>query len=277
MKDHNTRVVVLGTVLLGAAAGVVGCFTLLRRRALMGDALSHATLPGVCLAFLLAPSLGQDPRSLSVLLCGATISGVGGIGCILFIRRLPRLREDAALCIVLSVFFGAGIVLLSVVQNSSQGNAAGLESFIYGKTASMRSSDAMLIGVAGTLTVVVIVLLLKELTLLCFDEGFAGARGFPVLLLDLILMSLVVAITIVGLQAVGLVLMIALLVIPSAAARFWTHDLQRTLLASGILGAASGLIGAVISAVLPRLPSGAMIVLVAGALFLISMLVGRER
>ena len=217
LQDYNTRVVMTGTGLLGMAAGLVGSFTLLRRRALMGDALSHATLPGVGLAFLLAPYLGLDGKSLPVLLTGAALSGILGVVAILYIRNLTRLKEDAALGIVLSVFFGAGIAILTIVQQVPSGHAAGLESFIYGKTASMIASDARLIAVAGLLSVIIIALMYKELTLLCFDEGFAGSRGYPVLILDLLLMALVVIVTIIGLQAVGLVLMIALLVIPAAA------------------------------------------------------------
>ncbi len=276
LRQYNTRVVMLGTMLLGMAGGIVGSFTLLRRRALMGDALSHATLPGVGLAFLLAPMLGLDGKSLLVLLTGASLSGIAGVVAILYVRNFTQLKEDAALGIVLSVFFGAGISILTVAQQRA-GNAAGLESFIYGKTASMTSSDAMLIGFSGLFVVVVIGLIFKELTLLCFDEGFAGSRGYPVLLLDLVLMALVVIITIIGLQAVGLVLMIALLVIPAAAARFWTHDLKKMTLISAGIGGAGGLLGAAVSALLRNLPSGPMIVLVCSSLFFVSMLLGTAR
>ena len=277
LQDYNTRVVMTGTGLLGMAAGLVGSFTLLRRRALMGDALSHATLPGVGLAFLLAPYLGLDGKSLPVLLTGAALSGIVGVAAILYIRNLTRLKEDAALGIVLSVFFGAGIAILTIVQQVPSGHAAGLESFIYGKTASMIASDAQLIAVAGLLSVIIIVLLFKELTLLCFDEGFAGSRGYPVLILDLLIMALVVVVTIIGLQAVGLVLMIALLVIPAAAARFWTHDLKRMMLISSSIGGIGGLAGSAMSAVFPNLPSGAMIVIVCSSLFFFSLLFGGSR
>lgn len=277
LRDYNTRVVMLGTMLLGLAAGMVGSFTLLRRRALMGDALSHATLPGVGLAFLIAPWFGLEGKSLPVLLTGAALSGIAGVASILYVRNLTRLKEDAALGIVLSVFFGAGIAILTLIQQLPTGHAAGLESFIYGKTASMIASDATLIAWSGLLSVIVIGVLFKELTLLCFDEGFAGSRGYPVLLLDLVLMSLVVIVTIIGLQAVGLVLVIALLVIPAAAARFWTQDLKRMTLISAGIGGAGGLVGSAMSAVFPNLPSGAMIVLVCSGLFFISMLVGTAR
>jgi manganese/zinc/iron transport system permease protein len=262
-------------MLLGMGAGLVGCFTLLRRRALIGDALSHATLPGVGLAFLLAPLAGFDGKSLPVLLTGAAISGGLGVAAILAIRALPKLKEDAALGIVLSVFFGAGIAVLTIAQQMESGHMAGLESFIYGSTASMTAADARLIASAGLISTVTLLLFFRQLKLLCFDEAFTASRGYSVPLLDLLLMTVVMLVTIAGLQAVGLVLMIALLVIPAAAARFWTHRLHRMLIISAVIGSLSGLLGAAISAVFPDLPSGAVIVLVCSTLFFLSLLFGR--
>ena len=276
MQDYNTRVVVLGTTLLGLAAGTIGSFTLLRKRALMGDALSHATLPGLALAFLLATAWGYSGKTLPVLLSGAAATGVLGMTTILLIRNLTRLKEDAALGIVLSVFFGGGVALLSVAQQT-EARAAGLEAFIVGKTASMVASDAWLIACAGLACTAVSLLLFKELKLLCFDEGFALSRGFPVVGLDLLLMGLVVIVTIIGLQAVGLVLMIAMLVIPAAAARFWTERMTRMTWIAAVVGAVSGMIGSAMSALLPRLPSGPMIVLASSALFVVSMFCGPAR
>lgn len=277
LQDYNTRVVVIGATLLGLGAGVVGSFTLLRKRALMGDALSHATLPGIALAFLLATRLGGDGKSLPLLLAGASVSGLAGVGAILGIRRYTRLKEDTALGIVLSVFFGAGVALLGVVQQVEGGHAAGLESFIYGKTAAMLAGDAVLIAAASAACLAASVLLFKELELLCFDSGFAASRGLPVGWLDGVLMLMVVVVTIIGLQAVGLILMIALLVIPAAAARFWTDDIRRMAVLSGGLGAASCYVGATLSALYPKLPSGATIVLVAAAGFLVSAVFGSAR
>lgn len=277
LRDYNTRIVIAGTTLLGCAAGLVGSFTLLRKRALMGDALSHATLPGICLAFMLATSLHGSAKSLIVLLTGATVSGLIGVGTILLIRNLTRLKEDTALGAVLSVFFGAGTALLGIVQQMREGHAAGLESFIYGRTASMGIQDTQLIAGAALACVVVCLLLFKEFKLLCFDESFAGSRGYPVPGLDSALMTLVVIVTIVGLQAVGLILMVALLVIPAAAARFWTDRLQSMFAIAGGLGAASGMAGATMSALFSKLPSGAMIVLVCTLFFLVSMACGTQR
>ncbi len=277
LQDYNTRVVILGVAILGGAAGLVGSFTLLRKRALMGDALSHASLPGIALAYVTGTWLGMDGKSLPLLLSGATISGLFGVAVILWIRNQTRLKEDAALGIVLSVFFGFGVAVLGVIQQMESGSAAGLEDFIYGKTASMRASDAQLILLSSVIVMSGCLLLYKELVLLCFDEGFAGSRGLPVVILDIALMSMVVLITIVGLQAVGLILMIALMVIPSAAARFWTERMWWMMLYAAAIGTIGSVVGAMTSAVFPKLPSGAMIVLVCSFFFFLSMVFGSSR
>lgn len=277
LRDYNTRVVVFGTALLGAASGIVGSFTLLRKRALTGDALSHATLPGIAIAFMVGVWLGGDGKSMPQLLAGATISGLLGVGCIVVLRRGTRLKEDTALGIVLSVFFGAGIALLGITQQYESGDPAGLEGFVLGKAASMRSVDAWMIGGVASLCLIACGLFYKELRLLCFDDAFAGSRGYPVLLLDLVLMATVVGTTIVGLRAVGLVLMIALLIIPAAAARFWTDGLWQMILIAALIGAVGAIVGAGSSALLPRLPSGAMIVLSCSVLFMASLVFGKNR
>ena len=277
LADYNTRVVILGTACLGLAAGMIGTFMLLRKRALLGDALSHATLPGIGLAFILMASFGGTGKNLLGLLAGATVTGLLGVGCILLIRSFTRLKEDAALGIVLSVFFGLGVAVLGVIQKMGTGSAAGLESFIYGKTASMLRSDALLMAGSAIVVAIVCAVLFKELMLVCFDQGYATTQGWPVRRLDLLLMTLVTLVTVIGLQAVGLILVLALLIIPPAAARFWTDRLSRMFAISAGIGALSGMIGAGASALFQRLPAGAVIVLAAAAIFLLSMLFGSSR
>ncbi|MGD1979625.1 MAG: iron chelate uptake ABC transporter family permease subunit [Akkermansiaceae bacterium] len=277
LKYHNTRLPVLGVTFLGMAAGLVGCFLLLRKQSLLGDALSHATLPGIGLAFAVMSALGFSGRSLPGLLLGATVTGLIGILMVLAIRRTTRLKDDAAMGIVLSVFFGLGVAILKMVEDMPGNSAAGLTDFIFGTTALMIWSDFLLISLTLLATILVTLLLLKELTLLCFDSGFASTQGWPTLRLDLILMGLVTAITVVGLQAVGLILIIAFLIIPPTAARFWTHRLGSMLLLSAILGAFSGWLGASISALYERLPAGALIVITAAVVFVFSMIFGRAR
>ncbi len=277
LEDYNTRVVVGGTALLGLAAGVIGSFTLLRKRALMGDALSHAMLPGIGLAFMVSVAAGGTGKNLAVLMLGATVSGLLGLGVILVVRNLTRLKEDAALGIVLSVFFGAGVAVLGVVQRTGQGHSAGLESFIYGKTASMIASDAGRTAAVAVLVLVVCAVLFKEFRLLCFDAEYASSQGWPTVWLDIVMMGLVVVVTVIGLQAVGLILIIALLIIPPAAARFWTERLSSMIVLAAVLGATACGLGAAASALFPNLPSGAMIVLVSAGWFVLSLLFGHRR
>jgi manganese/zinc/iron transport system permease protein len=274
LRDHNTRVVLLGATLLGISAGVVGAFLLLRKRALIGDVASHATLPGIGLAFLVMSQSGGSGKYLPGLLAGAAAAALAGVGAVLFIRNSTRLKEDAALGIVLSVFFGLGISILGVIQKTHLGHAAGLESFIYGKAASMLARDAWLMGACAAGVLLATALLFKELSLLCFDESFAQALGWPVRRLDMALMALVVGVTVIGLQAVGLILVIALLIIPPVAARFWTNNLRLMVFTAAGVGAISGFLGAGLSALVPRLPAGAIMVTVAGLIFLVSMVLG---
>ena len=277
LSDFNTRVVVLGVALLGMAAGIVGTFTLLRKRALASDAVSHATLPGIAVAWLVMVALGGTGKWFPGLLLGAAGGGLAAVAAVLVVRSVLRLHEDAALGIVLSVSFGIGIALLGLIQQLRRGSAAGLDSFIYGKTASMLTADAMLIGITSLVLVAVAVLLFKELNLLCFDAPYAASQGLPVGLLDAVMLGLVVAVTVIGLQAVGLILIVALLITPAAAARFWTCDLRLMTVLAALIGAAGGFIGAALSALAPRLPAGAVIVVTVAAGFLLSVLFGTRR
>jgi manganese/zinc/iron transport system permease protein len=274
---YNTTVVLIGVTLLGAAAGVVGTFAVLRRRAMMSDTLSHATLPGICLAFLAAVVLDADGRSLPVLLAGAAASGVVGVLVVQAVVQYTRLPEDAAMGAVLSVFFGLGFVLLSHIQTLGTGAEGGIAKFIYGQTAAMSSGEAMTIAWVALLATVAVALLFKEFRLACFDREFAVAQGWPVALIDLLMMALVVLVTVIGLRAVGLILVVALIIIPAAAARFWTERLAVMTVAAAGLGAASGYLGAAASALFPNFPAGGVIVLTAGAFFVISLLFAPAR
>lgn len=274
LLDYNTRIVLVSAMILGAASGVVGTFLLLRKRALMGDVLSHAMLPGVVIAFLVFASVGLG-KSLPILLCGAAIMAIVAMGAVMGLRRLTALGDDAIMAIILGSFFGLGALLLGVAIQSPTGNQAGLESFIYGKAASMTRADLWLI-IGGAVAVLgVVAVLFKELRLLCFDEAFAGSIGRSVSALDALLLGAVITMTLVGLQAVGLILIIALLVIPPSAARFWTDDLRSTVVVSGLIGAVGCWGGVSASAMAPKMPAGAMIVLALAAVFLLSALAGR--
>jgi len=270
--QYNTLLVIAGTGLLGLSAGVIGAFAVLRRRALMGDALSHAALPGLCIAFML-----YGERNFLVFMIGAVISGVIGVLCVSLLRHHTRIKEDAAIGLVLSVFYGAGIVLLSIIQRQRNGQQAGLESYLFGQTASMVMQDlATIIGVT-LLTLLILLLFYKEFKILSFDREFAAVQGWPTLFLDLAMMVLLVITTVAGLPAVGVVLMAALLIIPGVSARFWTDRLDKLLLLAGLFGLLSGVIGTLLSDKLDDLPAGPVIVLSGSIIFFLSMLFAPRR
>lgn len=272
--DYNTRVVLAGTSLLGCAGGAVGVLLLLRKRALIGDAIAHATLPGLAISFLVATALQIDGKSLWILLPGAAVTGLLGAMTVIAIRTFSPIKEDAAMGIVLSVFFGAGIALMRIIQQMPDGYAAGLESFIYGKTASMRFMDAWLIGMSGAAAIILLILFRRQVELMCFDESLARTQGWPVTLVDMGLMASATTIVIVGLQAVGMILIIAILIIPAAAARFWTWRFWPTIATSSFIGCIGAATGAIASTMAPRVPSGAAIVIVLVMLFAFSAIFG---
>ena len=274
---YNATLVTIGAVLLGIAAGVTGTFLFLRKRALVSDAIAHATLPGVGLAFIGMTLMGFDGRNLPGLLFGSALSALLGLLAVQWLTARTRLSEDAAIGAVLSVFFSFGIVLLTVIQTMTTGRQAGLESFLLGSTAGMLFSDAVMIAVGGALVVLLVFLLRRPMTLIAFDPGFALTSGSNVKRIDLAMMGLVLGVMVVGLKIVGLILIVALLIIPPAAARFWTDRADIVVLSAGAFGGLSAWIGAAISASAPDLPTGPLIVLVAFGLFAVSMLVAPGR
>ncbi|CAG7647149.1 metal ABC transporter permease [Paenibacillus allorhizosphaerae] len=270
--DPNTQWILLGSVLLGLSSGVLGSFAYLRKQSLMGDALAHAALPGVCIAFMLTGS-----KSIFFFLIGAVIAGLAATFGIGYVTRNTRIKQDTALGIVLSVFFGLGIVLLTQIQHSGSGNQSGLDKFLFGQAASMVLSDVITMAVVALLLVAVCALLFKEFKLLSFDAGFAKGLGYPVAFLDQFMMFLIVVAVVVGIQAVGVVLMSALLITPAVSARYWTERLGVMVALSGVFGAVSGLIGTMISTTANNLPTGPFSVLAATLLFVVSVLFAPKR
>ncbi len=283
-----TEKVMLGTALLGAVAGAVGCFAVLRRRALVSDMLAHAALPGVCLAFLVTGS-----RNLLGLSIGALVTGLLGVAVVSFVCRWTRTKEDAAIGIVLSTFFGAGVVLLSLIQRLGSGNQAGLDSYLFGETAAIQRKDIQLLAITAIVALVLLIALFKEFKLLSFDGDFAHAQGWPITRLDMVMMGMLATVTVIGLPIVGVILMAALLIIPGAAARFWTNRLGPMLFVSSGLGAAAGIFGTWLSTPLPKkwlgfdplgfgasstnLPPGPLIVLAATTFFIVSIFFAPQR
>ncbi|MED4603952.1 iron chelate uptake ABC transporter family permease subunit, partial [Paenibacillus validus] len=256
LRDPNAQWILLGSMLLGLSSGVLGSFAYLRKQSLMGDALAHAALPGVCIAFMLTGS-----KSIFFFLIGAAAAGLIATFGIGYVTRHSRIKQDSALGIVLSVFFGVGIVLLTKIQHGGSGNQSGLDKFLFGQAASMVLSDVITMAVVALILVILCGLLFKEFKLLSFDPGFAKGIGLPVAALDQFMMFLIVVAVVVGIQAVGVVLMSALLITPAVSARYWTEKLGVMVVLSGIFGAISGFVGTLVSGLGSNLPTGPLSVL----------------
>lgn len=273
MFGNQTIIVLAGTLLLGIAAGLVGTFAVLRRRALAGDVVAHSALPGLCLAFL-----AFESRSILVLLSGALLSGLLGALTVSLLKRFTRLRDDAVQGIVLSVFYGGGIALTRSIQNHYRNESgADLETFIIGRAATMLRADVMQIAVVVIITSAIVLLLFKELKLLSFDEQFCRVQGWSATGLDALLMFLTAVTVVVGLPAVGVVLTAALLIIPAASARFWTDRLSKMMLIACAVGGISGIVGTLISSRFDGLPTGPLIVLTSTTIFVLSWLFAPHR
>ena len=270
--SFTARNVLLGASLLGLTGGVLGCFALLRRQSLLGDALAHAALPGICVGYLLTHSKEPAP-----LFAGALVAGLIGSMTILLITQNSRIKQDTAIGMVLSVFFGVGIVLLTYIQKLPLGNQSGLDHFLFGQAATLLPRDIRVMAVMATVVVVVTALLFKELKLLCFDRDFADVIGLPSRRLEFLLTTLLVVVVVVGLQTVGVVLIVATLITPAAAARQWTERLGVMIVLAAVIGGGSGAAGAVLSASVSGLPTGPVIVLCASTVLIVSLLVAPSR
>ena len=251
-------IVAIGASLLGAVSGALGTYAVLRRQSLLGDAISHAALPGIAIAFLLTGS-----KTPLILVLGAAIAGWLGTLLIMSIVRMTRIKYDSALGIVLSTFFGFGLVLHTLIQRTGNANQAGLDTFLFGQAATILERDVFTIGILGGIAILITLIFWKELKLLVFDEGFAASLGFSTRALDILLTSLLVIAIVLGLQAVGAVLMSAMLVAPAVAARQWTDRLSVMMFLAAFFGTLAGVSGTIISSSASRIPTGPTIVLCA--------------
>lgn len=270
--DYTLRTVALGAAVLGVVSGALGAYAVLRRQSLLGDAISHAALPGVVLAFLLTRS-----KLSLVLIIGAMVAGWLATLWMMSIVKNTRLKSDSALGLVLSVFFGLGLVFLTYTQRLPDARQAGLDSFLFGQAATLLMSDVITMGVLGALTLLVLAVFWKEFKLLSFDREFGASLGFSMGVLDVLLTTLLVVAIVIGLQAVGVVLMSAMVVAPAVAARQWTDRLGVMVGLSALFGALAGVIGALISSTGQGLSTGPTVVLTAGAIVLFSLLLAPNR
>ena len=265
--DYTIRTITLGTAVLGALSGMLGSFAVLRKESLLGDAISHAALPGIAIAFLITGT-----KDMGILLLGAIVSGLIGAFLIRKIVTRTHLKTDTALGLILSVFFGFGVLLLTYIQKIPDSNQAGLDSYLFGQAATLVKEDVTLMILITAISFFVLILFWKEFKVLLFDSEYSHTIGIHTRFIDSLITFFIVIAIVIGLQTVGVVLMSALLLAPAAAARQWTNRLSGMVFLSGIFGAFSGVIGTAISATQNNMPTGPVIVLIAGIFVLFSFL-----
>lgn len=272
IHDYTFQNVIIGASLLGLISGALGTFAVLRRQSLLGDAISHAALPGVCLGFIISGG-----RSMGGIMLGALVTGALAALVMLALTRMSRLKTDAALGICLSVFFAVGIVLLTYLQGTNNASQGGLEAFLFGQAAATLRSDLWLMGSITLGALIVLTVLWKQVKLVTFDPEYARTLGIPATLIESLLTVMVTLAVVVGLQMVGVVLMAAMIVAPAAAARQWSHQLGAMVVIAAGIGVASGITGATISTLSRGLATGPLIILTASAFVIVSLTFAPQR
>ncbi|APX98847.1 metal ABC transporter permease [Lacinutrix venerupis] len=271
-SDYTLRTITLGTAILGAVTGMLGSFAVLRKQSLLGDAISHAALPGIAIAFLITGA-----KDSNTLLLGALVSGLIGTFWIRGIVKKTHLKSDTALGLILSLFFGFGMLLLTFIQKQPNANQAGLDKYLFGQAATLVESDVWLMAIITGLCLFVLLLFWKEFKILLFDADYTKTLGFNTKFIDVLITSFIVLAIVLGLQTVGVVLMSAMLLAPAAAARQWTNSLSTMVVLAAIFGAFSGVFGTAISASQTNLSTGPVIVLVASVFVFFSFVFSPSR
>lgn len=268
----NAQWVLMSTMALGMAAGVIGSFAFWKRQSLLSDALAHAALPGVVIGFLLAGG-----KHMPAMLLGAGLSALTGAWFTQWIRSSTRIKEDTAMGIILSVYFGFGIMLLTIASRTAGGGQSGLDNFIFGQAAAMVREDVKVMAILAAAVLLVVMAGYKEWKLFLFDPAFARGLGLPLRFMNGAYLALLVLVIVVGIQAVGVILIAALLIIPGVSAQYWTHSFRTSLLLAALFGGCAGVAGTLASTWGNGWPTGPFIVIAAAALFFFSLLFGARK
>ncbi|HRN78209.1 MAG TPA: metal ABC transporter permease [Candidatus Dependentiae bacterium] len=264
--NYTIALTLIGVTLLGITAGLLGVFVVLRQQSLLGDAIAHASLPGMALAFLITYS--KNPFIL--MMGGALAGGVAALLLHIIIHKTP-LKKDAALGIILSVFFGIGLVLITVIQKVPIASQSILNKFLFGNVSTLLKSDVYAMCIISVLVIAAVILFWKEFVMVTFDQSYAHAMGYRVVWLDALLTGLIVLTIMIGLQTVGVILMSSLLIAPAAAARQWTVRILPMAAFAIFFAVSASVLGALISSHVRQLPTGPTIVVLLSVYVFVSL------
>lgn len=271
-KDPSLQIVLLGVIILGICCGLLGSFLVIRQKALFSDALSHAVLPGIVIAFL-----WNMEKNSFVLLIGAMISGLIGVLAITILKKTTILKEDSLLGLVLTGFYAIGICLLTMLQNIPVGHQSGLDKYLFGQAAALSWEDIKLMSFVTFLSILMIWIFYKELLVSSFDPEFAYSTGLKKYLLDELLLILVTLTIVISIKAVGVILVSAMLIIPASTAILLTNRLHKVIFLSIGIGLVSAILGTFLSFVTHNLPTGPFMVITGASIFILTFLMTQKK
>ena len=271
-QNPNVVYVVLGMIFINSSSALIGTFAFLRKRSLIGDAIAHSLLPGICIGFLVA-----GEKNPVYLLAGAFATGWISIFLVDYIVNHSRVKQDTAIGIVLSSFFAFGIVLLTFIQKSGNANQAGLDHFLFGQAAAITRDEILLFSIIFLLILLAVIFFYRSFILISFNPEYASSIGLPVRFFEFLLTSLTVLAIATGIQALGVILMSALIITPAAAARLWTHNLKLLLVIAVGFSIVSGISGAYISYTTSGMPTGPWVIITLSAITLFSITFAPKR
>lgn len=268
LTSYSFIIVALGSIILSAAAGVVGSISVIKGQSLIGDAIGHATFPGVVLAFMLF-----NVMETSVLVAGAVIFGVIAFQLIHMITESSKISLDSALALVLSGFFGLGMALKSYVQgNPNFSGTQGIDDFIFGQAAYMLKSDVYLIIAASAVSLILFFLYYQQLRIYTFDPIYARTVGISIKFMNVLVLAMTIMLIAVGLKAVGAVLIVNILIAPAVTGTLWSNKFSVVLAIAAVTGGLSAFIGTYISTAITGIATGPAIILALSVCVIISML-----
>lgn len=267
LGSYTFKVVTIGCALLAMISAVIGNFAVLKRESLLGDGVAHASLSGVCMAFLLT-----GKKEMYILLLGALFVGLICVSLIHYIQLYSKLKFDSAIALMLSSFFGLGLVLLSYLKKVPGAKKAGLNRFIFGQASTLVVKDIYFILTIGFILLFMVIIFWKEIKISIFDKEYAKTLGIDSDKIRFLVSILIVINIILGIQIAGVILITAMIIAPAVAARQWSNSLLVVVILSGIFGFLSGAFGAIISTLDTSLPTGPLIVMISSFFVIVSLI-----
>mgnify|MGYP002741938095 FL=1 len=270
ITQYSFIVVAIGTMLLAMATGIVGTISILKGQSLIGDAVGHASLPGIILAFMIS-----GRKSAVILMLGAIVAGIVAFMLIQIISEGSKIEADTAMAVILSAMFGMGMVLKSYIQGNSKYQGAsqsGLASYIFGQAAYILREDVYIILAVSIISLALFILFYKEIKVYVFDMVYAYTIGINSRLTSLLIMIITMILIAAGLKAVGAILISSMLITPAVTGLQWSKSYEKVLVIAAVTGAVSAFLGTFISSAVKGFSTGPSIILIMSVIALFSVL-----